>query len=92
VEVSGVAASSLGSRSVGDHAWSTRGWIADSVLVTDDAIVDAQRWLWSRLRLAVEPAAATPVAALRTGAFTPAKGARVVAVLSGGNVDPATVV
>ncbi|MGH3649183.1 MAG: serine/threonine dehydratase [Acidimicrobiia bacterium] len=92
VEVSGVAASSLGSRSVGDHPWSTRAWIDDSVLVTDDAIVDGQRWLWSETRLAVEPAAAVTIAALRTGAFTPANGSRVVAVLSGGNLDPAGVV
>ena len=92
VDVSGVAASSLGARSVGEHPWRTRRWIDDAVIVTDEAIVEAQHWLWDVARLAVEPAAATPVAALRTGAFRPAAGSHVVAVLSGGNVDPATVV
>lgn len=92
VEVSGVAASSLGARSVGQHLWRAREWIDESTLVSDEAIVEAQHWLWSETRLAVEPAAATTVAALRSGVFTPRQGARVVAVLSGGNVDPSTVV
>lgn len=90
VDVSGVAASSLGARRVGEHAWAARHWIDGSVLVEDDAIVDSQRWLWSESRLAVEPAAATTIAALMTGAYRPEPGARVVAVLSGANLDPAT--
>lgn len=90
VEVSGVAASSLGARRVGEHAWAARHWIDDSVLVDDDAIVAAQRWLWSESRLAVEPAAAATIAALMTAAYRPEPGARVVAVLSGANLDPAT--
>ena len=92
VEVSGVAASSLGARSFGEHPWMARKWIDSSVLVSDEATVEAQRWLWSTARLAVEPAAATTIAALRTGAFVPVAGARVVAVLSGANVGPGTVV
>lgn len=91
VEVGGVAASSLGARSIGDHAWAARHWIDDAVVVGDDDIMAAQRWLWSELRLVVEPAAATTIAALQTGAFHPSPGSRVVVVLSGGNVDPATV-
>jgi threonine dehydratase len=91
VEVGGVAASSLGARTVGDHAWAARHWIDESVVVSDEVIVDAQRLIWSELRLAVEPAAAATVAALTTGAYTPPRGSRVVAVLSGGNVDPASV-
>ena len=92
VDVSGVAASSLGARSVGHHPWRARTWIDDSVLVSEEEIVEAQRWLWAESRLAVEPAAATPLAALRTGAFRPDPGANVVVVLSGGNVDPGSVV
>lgn len=91
VDVGGVAASSLGARSVGEHPWAARRWIGQSVIVSDEAITEAQQWLWAELRVAVEPAAATPVAALRTGAYVPAPGARVVVVLSGGNVDPSTV-
>jgi threonine dehydratase len=92
VEVSGVAASSLGARSIGQSPWMARRWIDGSVLVSDTEIVDAQRWLWRHAKLVVEPAAATPLAALRSGAFRPESGARVVVVLSGGNVDPASVV
>jgi threonine dehydratase len=92
VDVSGVAASSLGARSVGRHPWRARAWIDDSVLVTDEDIVEAQNWLWRQTRLAVEPAAATPLAALRSGRFHPQPGANVVVVLSGGNVDPGSVI
>lgn len=91
-DVSGVAASSLGARAVGDHLWRAREWIDDSVLVSDEDIVEAQRWLWASTRLAVEPAAATTVAALRSGAYSPEPDANVVCVLSGGNVDPASVI
>lgn len=91
IEVSGLAASSLGARSVGEHLWNARAWIDGSALVNDEEIIEAQRWLWSETRLAVEPAAATTVAALRTRAFRPDPGSRVVAILSGGNVDPQTV-
>lgn len=92
VDVSGVAASSLGARAIGRHAWRAREWIGESVLVTDQAIVEAQHWLWAQARLAVEPAAASTVAALRCGVYHPQPGAKVVAVLSGGNVDPGSVV
>lgn len=92
VPVSGVAASSLGARSFGEHPWMARHWIDSSVLVSDEAIVAAQRWLWATARLAVEPAAAATVAALRSGAVTPKAGSRVGVVISGGNVDPGSVV
>ncbi len=92
VEVRGVASSSLGARSIGNYPWAARQWVDESVLVTDDDIVEAQKWLWSEYRLVVEPAAATTVAGLRSGALAPEPGARLIAVLSGGNVDPSTVV
>jgi len=91
VEVGGVAASSLGARTVGDHAWAARQWVAESILVTEDSIIEAQSWLWHELKLAVEPAAATTVAALRSGSFRPQTGDTVVVLLSGGNVDLATI-
>jgi threonine dehydratase len=91
VDVSGVAASSLGARRIGEHAWAARGWIDDSVLVDDETIIAAQRWVWTETRLAVEPAAATTIAALMSGAHRPKPGSRVVAVLSGANLDPTTI-
>jgi threonine dehydratase len=90
--VGGVAASSLGAKAIGALAWEASVWVDDSVLVTEEDILKAQRWIWQHTRLIVEPAAATPVAALRSGRYRPRAGERIVAVLSGGNTDPAQVV
>jgi threonine dehydratase len=92
VAVSGLAADSLGARRIGDLAWSiARDLVADSVVVTDDDIVAAQRACWDVLRLVVEPGGAAALAALRSGAYRPSPGERVVAVVCGANCDPATV-
>lgn len=91
VEVGGVAASSLGAESIGEYAWHASRWVDESVLMDDSDIVDAQRWLWANVKLAVEPAAATTVAALLSGAYQPRVGEHVVAMISGGNVAPGSV-
>jgi threonine dehydratase len=75
---------------IGDHAWYANRWIDDSVLVSDDQIITAQRWLWETTKLAVEPSAATTVAALLYGAYQPEPGEHVVAMLSGANFQPST--
>jgi threonine dehydratase len=62
------------------------------VTVDDDAIIDAMRWLYFAARLVVEPSGATATAALLSGSagsLLPEEGP-IVAVLSGGNVAPAT--
>jgi threonine dehydratase len=59
------------------------------VLVSDDAAARARRLLWDRCRIAAEPGAATPLAALLTGVYTPQPDERVALVISGGNGDPA---
>ena len=46
-----------------------------------------QRRLWDRIRLVAEPAGATPLAALVSGAFVPATNERIGLVLSGGNTN-----
>lgn len=91
VEVGGIAASSLGASVVGEHAWHANSWIDDAVLVTDAQIVEAQGWLWETCRLVVEPAAATTIAALATGAYFPERGERIVAIISGANTAPSSV-
>lgn len=90
VAVSGLAADSLGARRIGQLAWAQRRHIAGVHLLEDDAIRTAQLRLWRELRLAVEPAAALPLAALATGAVRPAPHERVALVICGANVDPAT--
>lgn len=91
VEVGGVAADALGARRIGDLAWDlTQRHLHASLLLDDAAIVEAQRWLWLSMRLAVEPAAALPLAALRAGAWPLRATDRVCLVVCGANVDPAT--
>ncbi len=89
VEVGGVASDSLGARRVGAHPWASfERWLAGSLLVDDEAIVDAQRRLWSEARVAAEPGGATALAALTSGTYVPSAGERVGVVVSGGNFDP----
>jgi threonine dehydratase len=92
VDVGGVAASSLGADMIGDHAWYASQWVDESVLVTDAQVVEAQSWIWAKVKLAVEPAAATTVAALMSGAYVPEQGEHVVALISGANVNPGSIV
>jgi len=92
VAVSGIAADSLGARRIGDIAWEvTQRHVRESLVLPDDAIRDAQRWLWKEMRLLVEPAAALGLAALQTGAYATRPGERVAMILCGANVDPASV-
>ncbi len=91
VEVGGVAADSLGARQIGQIAFGAAGnWVAQAVLVSDDAIRRAQRVLWRDLRIAAEPGGATAFAALLEGRYRPRAGERVGVLVCGGNVDPAT--
>ena len=61
--------------------------VAEVVLVSEEEIEDAFRFLYERAKLACEPAGAVAVAALRAGK---ASGEKVVAVVSGGNVATET--
>ncbi len=93
VEVGGVAADSLGARTVGTLAFDVAQRTGmTSVLVDDAAIVAAQRTLWDRLRIVAEPGGAAALAALLSGAWTPPAGSRVGVVLCGANTDPAAIV
>jgi threonine dehydratase len=93
VAVSGLAADSLGARRIGDIAWAvSQRHIAGVHLLTDEAIARAQQRMWSQWRLAVEPAAALPLAALWEGVVQPAPTEKVCVIVCGANVDPATLV
>jgi threonine dehydratase len=94
VPVSGRAADSLGARRVGDIAFAvaSAGHIEQVVIVDDEAIADAQRAIWRELRLFAEPGGAAALAAVRTGAFKPAPGERVVVLVCGSNGDPSDVI
>ncbi|WDZ88227.1 serine/threonine dehydratase [Micromonospora cathayae] len=89
VAVSGLAADSLGARRLGQIAYDVAVRCAvTSVLVTDDDLVAARRWLWDRYRLVVEHGAAAALAGLLAGAYRPEPGERVAVVLCGANTDP----
>jgi threonine dehydratase len=91
--VGGLAADSLGARQVGGLMFPiAQAYVAASVLVPDTAIATAQRLIWDRLRLVVEPGGATALAALLCGAFVPPEGARIGVLMCGSNTDPAKVV
>jgi threonine dehydratase len=55
------------------------------LLVSDDAIVRAQRELWRVLRIVAEPGGAAAFAALLSSGYQPAPGERIGVVLCGGN-------
>jgi threonine dehydratase len=90
VPVSGVAADSLGARRAGRIAYEvTAAAGVASVLVDDQAIVDARRQLWEDYRIVVEHGSAAAQAALTSGAYVPAGDERVVVLLCGANTNPA---
>lgn len=91
VDVSGIAADALGARRIGGIAWElTQRHVRDALLLPDAAIREAQLALWKEFKLAVEPAAALGLAALRTGAYVPRGDEVVTLVLCGANLDPGT--
>jgi threonine dehydratase len=90
VPVSGVAADSLGARRAGTIAFElAQSAGVPSILVDDEAIVDARRRLWDDYRIVVEHGTAAAYAALTSGAYQPAAGERAVVLLCGANTDPA---
>jgi threo-3-hydroxy-L-aspartate ammonia-lyase len=62
--------------------------LSDVVTVSEEAIAEAMRFCFTRLKIVIEPSGAVPLAALRSG-LVPAAGRRVGVVLSGGNIAPA---
>lgn len=90
VEVSSIAADSLGATSVGalNHAICAR-YVDRVALVSEHAIREAMIRLWNDFRIAAEPGGATALAALISRAYLPEKDERVGVLVCGGNVDPA---
>ncbi len=92
VAISGIAADALGASRIGTPNFEiARKLVRESVLVSDDAVRTTQRALWEALRVVAEPAGATGLAALMSGAYRPAAGERVATLICGANTDPASV-
>jgi threonine dehydratase len=88
VTVESIAADSLGARNTGQRVFDIAKANVDHVaLVSDDAIVAAQRLLWEKLRIATEPGGAAALATLVAGSYKPRADEKVGVLLCGANVD-----
>jgi threonine dehydratase len=65
-------------------------YVADMRTVSEEAIAEAVRFLFFRMKLVVEPSGALGVAALLSGAVR--ETGRVGVILSGGNIDGPTMI
>ena len=75
-------------RRVGEINFSVvQRFVDDIVTLPDREIFDAMLWVMERCKLVVEGAAAAPIAALQHGLVKLPRGARIVVVLSGGNIN-----
>lgn len=91
VSIGGVASDALSARRLGQMAFDlARRGLKECILVEEAEILAAQRLLWERLRLVVEPAGAVALAALTSGRYRPKAGEKIGIVLCRGNADPAT--
>jgi len=85
-EAGGIAADSLAPRRVGELVFPIiRRYVQKTVLVSDDAIRDAQQRLWQTLRVVAEPGGAAALAALTSGRYVPDRSERVGVLICGGN-------
>jgi len=84
----GIAADSLAPKRVGEIMFPVaRKHVEKVVLVEDEAIVAAQRALWSELRIAAEAGGAAAYAALLSEAYRPAENESVGVLVCGGNTN-----
>ena len=82
----GIAADSLAPRRVGELVFPIAQQFVDRVvLVTDDAIAQAQRALWEVVRIVAEPGGAAAFSALLSGRYQPQSAERLGVLVSGGN-------
>jgi threonine dehydratase len=85
-ETGGIAADSLAAKRVGDLMFPIAQAHVESVrLVPDKAIVEAQKALWTTLRILAEPGGAAALAALLSRRYQPKPGERVGILVCGGN-------
>jgi threonine dehydratase len=84
----GVAADSLAPKRIGEIMFPiAKKYVNKVALVSDDAIVQAQKFLWDRLRIVAEPGGAAALSALLSKQYVPQKGERIGVVVCGGNTE-----
>jgi threonine dehydratase len=85
-EAGGIAADSLAPRRVGELMFPfAQKYVERVLLVSDEAILQAQAALWNVLRVVAEPGGAAALAALLSGQYKPQPGERVGVLVCGGN-------
>ena len=90
IATGGLAADSLGCRSVGELGFEiAQRFAVPSLVVSEDAIRAAQHLLWQEMRIIAEPGGAVALAALVQGLYVPAADERIGVVICGGNANPA---
>lgn len=88
VDVSGVAADSLGARTIGDLAFRSLKGRVESILVSDEAILEARQLLWNEVGVVAETGGATALAGLTSGAVVPTAESVLGVIVCGSNTDP----
>ncbi|MDE3245878.1 MAG: serine/threonine dehydratase [Acidobacteriota bacterium] len=84
----GIARTSLGPPSLGVLPWEIlKDRVGPTALVSDEAIREAQVWLWREARIVAEPGGAAALAALLSGAWAPEETDSIGVVVCGGNAD-----
>jgi threonine dehydratase len=85
-EAGGLAADSLAPQRVEEKVFPiAKSYVHSTVLVTDEAIRQAQKMLWRTLRIVAEPGGAAAFSALTSGAYKAQTGERIGVIISGGN-------
>ena len=85
-ETGSIAIDSLAPRRVGEKTFGViKNLVRQVVLVTDDAIRNAQDLLWQTLRLVGEPGGCAALAAVQSGEYSPGPDEIVTIVISGAN-------
>lgn len=85
-EAGGIAADSLAPKRVGELMFPlAQAYVNRALLVSDEAIQNAQAKLWDVLRVVAEPGGAAALAALLSGQYQPRTGERVGVLVCGGN-------
>jgi threonine dehydratase len=85
-EAGGIAADSLAPRRIGELVFPiVQRYVDQTILVSDDAIRDAQRGLWRTLRVVAEPGGAAALAALTSRQYVPRPDEHVGVLICGGN-------
>lgn len=73
--------------SLGKHTFPlVRRWVDDMITVADDDLIRAMYFVWTRMKLVVEPTGVLGLAAIFNHRY-PAEGKRAGVIISGGNVD-----